>query len=150
MSTTSRMSRPLVVTLAVIFLAIVCAIGLTRQILGARSYDFRVHVEFATTFLLEAVVCWFIFRGKNWARWALVAVFVLGAGLTLPRFIARVQHISPLRTGNFLVGMIADLIVLFALFHPSSSRWFGRQPCTAPNGGPATQVGDSGVMDGRP
>jgi hypothetical protein len=56
----------------------------------------------------------------------LVAVFVLGAAWTLPTFITRVQHTSALRVGSFLIGMIADLIILFALFHPSSSPWFRR------------------------
>lgn len=124
MNATSQTSRPRVVTLAVVFLAVVFAAGLARKILEAQSYDLRFYVGFVVTFLLEAVTGWFIFRGKNWARWVLIGVFVLGVAFTFPEFIQQVQHYSVLQSGRYLIGVIGDLIILFALFHPSASRWF--------------------------
>ena len=133
MNTTSQNSRPRVVTLAVVFLAVVFAGGLALKILGAQSFDLRFYVEFVVTFLLEAVTGWFIFRGKNWARWVLIAMFVLGVAFTFPEFIQRAQHYSALRVGRYIIGVIADLIILFALFQPSASRWYLEEIHMPPN-----------------
>ena len=125
-TTTDKSTRPLVVTIAVLFLVMNFGVGLVRDILTAQSYDLRFCFVFAIMLLLEGVTVWSIFRGQNWARWALLAMFLLGAMSSWPAFIERVHDYSALQIVVRVGRLLADLIVLFALFHPSTNQWFLR------------------------
>jgi len=62
------------------------------------------------------------------------------------RLLARYE----LREGRF-VDVVSGLPVVFpAHFHHVFSRAKEAEPCAAPNGGPATQLGNSGATEGPP
>lgn len=93
-TTANNTARPPKVALVVVFLAISFGVSLFRYIVAEQSYDFRFYFVLTLMLLLEGTIVWFILRGKNWARWALLAVFVLGVVSSWPDFLQRVHDYS--------------------------------------------------------
>jgi hypothetical protein len=121
--------RPPAVTLAVVTLAVIIAISLVRRIVRVQAHDLHFYFVLAVVFLLGTANLWFILRGRNWARWLLLASFFLGAAFKVPEFIQRVQSYSALQISLHIGALVIELMVLFALFHPSASRWFRGHAC---------------------
>ena len=112
-TTEDKNGRPLVVTLAVVYLAVAFGAGLVRDIQGAQSFDFRFGCVFAVMLILEAVILWFIFRGKNWARWLWLAILVLGVMSSWPKFILRIHDYSASVIVVRILYLMGELMVLF-------------------------------------
>ena len=71
-ATTHRRSRPVAVTVAVILLAVSVTIGFTRVLVGAHVDKPAVYIVLALVVAVPYLIVWFIFCGKNWARWVLI------------------------------------------------------------------------------
>ena len=125
-TTEDKTTRPLAVTLAVVFLVINFGHGLVRDVLYTQFYDAHSFSVFALALLLEGVTVWCIACGRNWARWLLLALFVLGAMSARSEWLRRFQDHSALEIVVLIIRLLANLIVFFALFHRSSNQWFLR------------------------
>ena len=128
MATNELLERPSKVTLAVKMFYLVCGIGVVRTVITVlRHIDVRSpNSLIITKFLIYAVSIFLIYstgKGKNWARWALVVIFVVCLPITiLPNF-EELSHNSV----NAFLGFISlglYLVGLVFLFLKESSAWF--------------------------
>ena len=128
MATNELLERPSKVTLAVKMFYLVCGIGVVRTVITVlRHIDVRSpNSLIVTKFLIYAVSIFLIYstgKGKNWARWALVVIFVVCLPITiLPNF-EELSHNSV----NAFLGLISlglYLVGLVFLFLKESSAWF--------------------------
>ncbi len=128
MATNGRIERPPKVTLAVKMFYLVCGIGAVRTTVTVlRHIDVRSPDTFITTkLLIYAVSILLIYqtgRGKNWARWTMVAIFVGCLPIEILPLFEELSH-NPV---NAFLGFIAlglYLVGLVFLFLKESSAWF--------------------------
>jgi len=82
-TTLNKNSRPLGVDLALILLVINLGTAFAEQVIGVdwRGADWSNplhYVKWGSQVLMTVVPLWFIFCGKNWARWFLVLAACVG------------------------------------------------------------------------
>lgn len=130
MPTAAVSERPAKVVFAVRMLYLTIGIGAIRvaivvlRHLEVRSPDFLI-----ITKVVIGVICLFlIFRigkGNNWARWSLVAIFILSLPLT---FLPAIQTFTAYPVQGWLEALqfALTLIALGLLFHPNASKWFAK------------------------
>ena len=130
MPTAAVSERPAKVVLAVRILyftigiaAIRIAIVVLRH-LEVRSPDFLI----ITKVVIGAICLFLIFRiskGNNWARWSLVAIFIVSIPLT---FLPAIQTFTAYPVQGWLEALqfALTLIALGLLFHPNASKWFAK------------------------
>lgn len=118
-------SPPFLVKLVVVYLAVSFGWGVVREIPHAEWQSVHFCIKFTVTLLIELIVTWFIFRGKNWARWALLVLFVVGLA-TPPGLIQHIRQESGPQITVHLLLLAANLGTFFILFLHSSSQWFLR------------------------
>ena len=123
-TTTQQGSRPLAVNAALLILLLSFGESLTRQLLRAEWSNVLVCIKYGSMLTMLLLPLWFIFRGKNWARWLLVAFALAGFCLSLA---SRIRLFQDGPGSSVLVYCVRNIIIwvaLGALFLPSSSRWF--------------------------
>ena len=109
--------RPLLVTLA---LAAFVANQVPNFVLGGLRgnwHSLYFYIRFAALMATVFVPAWFVFRGRNWARWLLVSIFFVGFCVSLHSFITSYPPLDILKAS-------IDIVTLAALFLPPSNRWF--------------------------
>jgi len=124
-SATHRGSRPKAVSVAVYLLALGTTIGFAWAFADANFGEIRpiTYLLLSPIIAIPYVVIWFIFRGKNWARWLFLVVF----GLALCSLAASFQQLLTLPILDIVVysaRMLAGFIAAVILVEPSSSKWF--------------------------
>lgn len=119
-----RSSRPLAVNLAVVLLLVNVGASVALDALRAEWNTPFVYVKFTCMLLMLALPLWFIWRGKNWARWLLVAFAFGGLCLSFPGLMQHLRARSCSWLGSYCWRNLIDVIALVGLFHPSSTRWF--------------------------
>lgn len=122
-------TRPAKVGLAIKTLYLVVGIGILRTAItvirhaDVRSPHFLISVK-VVLFAVSLFLIYQVGKGRNWARWSLVAIFVVNIPLTiLPAFES--YSVVPVYT---LLGFLQLGLYVFALvlmFHAVSSEWFG-------------------------
>ena len=128
-TTTQRVSRPLAVNVALIILLVTFGVSLAPRLARADWSDPLVYLKYGSESTMMLLQLWFIFRGKNWARWFLVALAFAGFCLGLPQLIRQFQEHLVWWVVNYPLLSLASLaqwLALVALFHPSTSEWFLR------------------------
>lgn len=124
--TTRRESRPLAVKISLAILLCGAAVAIIPPALYGNWNSPLVYVKFGSEFVMLLLPLWFIFRGRNWARWLLVAFAFGGLCVSLPQLMRHLEAHS----GSWMVTYVwRNLIVvaaLVALFLPKSNRWFRR------------------------
>ena len=78
-------------------------------------------------FTITTLIVWKITKGKNWARWLFVVIFIISGGpdfFALPAVFQRNLTLGFLSAFELLVQVSAAVL----LFLPSSSRWFSLAP----------------------
>src|SRR5689334_15259791 len=118
-----RSSRPMIVTFAVILISI----GMTTRIFHVFS---SAHVEKPAFYLalmtvvsIPYLIIWFIFLGKNWARWVFLVVF----GFGLLSSLARVHQWGSLPVREIVVYCVQALlcaVAAVALLSTTAVDWF--------------------------
>src|SRR5271169_5472949 len=122
--TAHQTSRPLALRIALTLLVATIGTSLVRSALRADWNGPLVLVKFGSELIMLWVPLWFIFRGKNWARWLLVAYTFGGFCVSLPRLI---EHLHSHASSWLLAYGLLNLVVvaaLIGLFLPSSTQWF--------------------------
>lgn len=129
MPTTETAARPAKVGLSIKLLYLIVGIGVLRTAMivirhaDVRSPYFLVSIK-VMLYALSLFLIYQVGRGRNWARWALVAILIVNIPLTiLPAF--ETLSIVPVQTilGFLQLGLYVFALVL--LFHADSSEWFG-------------------------
>jgi hypothetical protein len=120
--------RPTKVRLAVMMFYMVCVIGVVRTtIIVLRHIDVRSPGFFITIkFLIFAISIFFIYqvgKGKNWARWVLVGIFIICWPIEyFPTF--EELFIYPVNSFLGCVSLALFTLGLVCLFLKESSYWF--------------------------
>jgi len=122
------LEKPAKVVLATRILYLTVALGIIRvtfsviRHIDVRSPDFLI----LTKILVYSVSIFLIYqadKGKNWARWSLVAVLAVSIPLIiLPAFEA-ISH-NPVYAILAFLQLGLYTVALVFLFHKSSSAWF--------------------------
>src|SRR5882672_10219741 len=93
-TTTQRGSRPLAVNVALIILLVTFSVSLAPRLARADWSNYFVWIQYGFQLLMVFLSLWFIFRGKNWARWFLVVVAFAGFCDRLPQLIRQFHEHS--------------------------------------------------------
>jgi len=129
MSAEELLEKPGKVVTAVKLLYLMIAIGVIRTVMTVlRHVDVRSpHSLIITKILIYAASLFLIYqisRGKNWARWLLLAVFAIAFPLSvLPTFDA-ISH-NPVHALLGLLQLGLYIVAMVYLFHRSSMEWLG-------------------------
>jgi hypothetical protein len=129
MSIKELSQRPEKIVTAVKLLYLVVAIGIIRTSMTViRHVDVRSpHLLIFSKMLLYVASVFLIYqvsKGKNWARWLLLAILAIAFPLSvLPTFDA-IFH-NPIHTLLGFLQLALYIVAMIFLFHRSSSQWFG-------------------------
>jgi hypothetical protein len=124
-------ATPAKVALAVKMLYVVVGIGVIRTIMtvirhiDVRSPDFLIMTKLLT-YAFSAYLIYQINKGKNWARWTLVGIFVISIPLTILPAFESFSH-NPIHT---LLGFVQIGLFVYGLmlvFSKDVAGWFGVQ-----------------------
>ena len=128
MSTQALSGRPAKVVLAVKMLYFVVGVGVVRTAfmvvrhLEVRSPDFLIMTKFFS-YALSLYLIYLVGKGKNWARWLLVMIFVVSVPLTILPYFESITH-NPVGSALGIAQLVMYVIGLVLLFHSSSRPWF--------------------------
>ena len=116
--------RPLAVTLGLALFVANQAPNLVLDAIRGNWHSLYFYIILVVLLAVLFVPVWLIFRGNNWARWLLVAIFFVGFCAHLRSFInSHSSHSASWIALDFLKPFV-DIVALTALFLPSSNRWF--------------------------
>ena len=121
--------KPEKVVAAVKLLYLVVAIGIIRTSMTViRHVDVRSpHLLIISKMLIYAASVFLIYqvsKGKNWARWLLLAIIAIAFPLSvLPAFDA-IFH-NPIHTLLGFLQLALCIVAMIFLFHRSSTQWLG-------------------------
>jgi uncharacterized membrane protein len=131
MPTQALSERPPKVALAVKFFYVIVGLGIVRAAMtiilhaDVRSPYFLIF----TKLIIYAVSLYVIYqlnKGRNWARWGLVGIFVIAIPLTILPGFGSFSH-NPVHASLGFVQLALYIIGLVFIFHRSSSNWFGAE-----------------------
>ena len=111
------------INLALIIMLVSFATSFGVLIARANLNDLSECVAYGMELILLFLL-WFIFRGRDWARWVLVALFFLGFTFRLPQLIQQFHEHSVGWVLAYRWHSLVEAVALAVLFLPSSNRWF--------------------------
>ena len=131
MPTQALSERPPKVVLAVKFFYVVVGIGIIRAAMTViRHADVRSPNFLILTKLIIYIGSFYLIyqisKGRNWARWSMVVIFIIAIPLTILPAFASFSH-NPVHTLLGLIQIVLYIIGMAFLFHGSSSSWFGAE-----------------------
>jgi uncharacterized membrane protein YfcA len=131
MPTQALSERPPKVSLAVKFFYVIVGIGIIRATMTIiRHADVRSPYFLIYTKLIiyagSLYVIYQLHKGRNWARWSMVVIFIIAIPLTILPAFASLSH-NPVDTLLGFIQTALYIIGLVFLFHRSSSSWFGAE-----------------------
>jgi hypothetical protein len=131
MPTQALSERPPKVSLAVKFFYVIVGLGIIRAAMTIiRHADVRSPYSLVITKLIiyagSLYLIYQLSKGRNWARWSMVVIFIISIPLTILPAFASFSH-SPVHTSLGFVQLALYIIGLVFLFHRSSSSWFGAE-----------------------
>ena len=128
MSDNQRNKTPEKVVLAIRLFYLIIGIGFVRLVItvirhwSVRTPDFII----LTKLVIWAVSLFFVYqvsKGRNWARWTMVAIFAISIPLAILPRISSLSH-NPIPN---LLGLVQVLLYVWAillLFQATSNAWF--------------------------
>ena len=130
-------TRPKNVQLAVTILYVTLGLGVISGVLQMLTHARSIGVGgvvsrmFTTlvVFVVMAFVVMMVGRGRNWARMALVVLFLVGV---LPSIIPLIRFFAthPISGLLGLAQLVLQIAAFVFLFQPDSSQWFRENPAT--------------------
>jgi hypothetical protein len=91
---------------------------------GAKFVFFGLIVTFA----ILVLIIWLIARRRrNWARWVMLVMFILGLPFSV-RMLSRMLPAEPLSVALSSVQVLAQAIAFFLIFTGNARDWFKRVP----------------------
>jgi hypothetical protein len=119
-----RGARPVAVKFAFILLALNTSLGFTMSLIYIPRGNLFLEVSSIGFLIIYVIPLWFLFLGKNWARWLVVILTFCGICHSFFFWVWHHQTFSVFETVWFWLVNLSDIITVIALFHPSSNRWF--------------------------
>jgi hypothetical protein len=116
----------LAVQIGLVLLVAIVGTSLGRGALRVEWNAPLTYIKYDIELIMLVIPLWFIFRGRNWARWLLVAYAIGGLCVSLPRVIRHVDAAATSWLLTYALLNLAAVAALIALFLPSSSQWFRR------------------------
>jgi hypothetical protein len=131
MPTQALSERPIKVAHAVKMFYAVVGIGIIQAIMTIiRHADVRSPYHLIITkLIIYAFSLYLIYqlnKGRNWARWSLVVIFIIAIPLVILPAFASFSH-NLVDTLLEFIQIALYIIGLVFLFHRSSSNWFGSE-----------------------
>ena len=131
MPTKALSERPPKVALAVKFFYLVVGIGIIRAAMTIiRHADVRSPYSLIITKLIiyagSLYLIYQLSKGRNWARWLMVVIFIIAIPLVILPAFASYSH-NPVDALLGFIQIALYIIGLVFLFHGSSSHWFGAE-----------------------
>ena len=131
MPTQALSERPPKVSHAVKLFYVIVGIGVIRAVMTIlRHADVRSPYSLIITKLIIYAGSLYLIhqlgKGRNWARWSMVVIFIISIPITILPAFASFSH-NPFHTSLGFVQIALYIIGLAFLFHGSSSSWFGSQ-----------------------
>lgn len=114
--------RPIAIWVALSALLLTVGTSIVRRAMRLDWNNPLVEVKVAAEVIMLSVPIVFIFRGRGWARWVLVAYAVGGFCVSVPKLIQH-QNVTSWLLGSGLKNAVV-LTALIGLFLPSSTKWF--------------------------
>ena len=131
MSVEEPSARPRAVSYAVICLLLVIGIGMVQagmvvlRHIEVRTPDFYIYTK-VTVYAFSLLLLHYLGKGRNWARWLLVVILMVGIPIAvMPAFQSFFHY--PLYNTLGVVQLVLYLIALFFLFGGAASRWFAQR-----------------------
>ena len=116
-------ARPFAVKFAVCLLAFGEVFGLVQNIFGYQSHLHRFsnfqYPDFSTVCVygIMAVFLYFVYRGKNWARWVVFSAVFWGT-------FALIFMLTGSLHWDFYFHLLIETIAIVALFQRPSNEWY--------------------------
>ena len=131
MPTQALSERPLKVAHAVKIFYLIVGVGIIRAAMTIiRHADVRSpYFLISTKLIIYAVSLYLIYqlnKGRNYARWSLVVIFIISTPLVILPAFASYSH-NPVDALLAFIQTALYIIGLVFLFHRSSSSWFGAE-----------------------
>ena len=123
-TTTPQCTRPLSVYLSLSIFLVAFGVSLAPRLARANWNDAFVHLKYGSELVMLLLPLWFIFRGKNWARWFLLVVAIMGFCLRMPQTIQQFHERSIEWMLTYCLCILAEVTALILLFLPLSNSWF--------------------------
>lgn len=120
--------KPFEVVLAAKMLYLVVALGIARSVmtvvrhLDVRSPYFLISIKLCI-YVISVFVIYQLSKGKNWARWSLMAIFVICIPLVILPLFDSFSH-SPVHSSLGLLQLALFVYSFVLLFGKKSSAWF--------------------------
>jgi len=118
-----RRARPMIVTFAVIILILGMTIRFVHVFSGAHVDKQGAYLFLAVLVGIPYLIIWFIFLGKNWARWVFLIVF----GMALCSLSVRVQQLPSVSAEEMVTygaQVLFCAIAAVALLSGTAVDWF--------------------------
>ena len=118
-----RSSRPTIVTFAVILLTLGMTIRFLHVFSGAHVGHLAALLFLAPVVAIPYLFIWFIFLGKNWARWVFLVMF----GLAMCSLSVRVQRLLSLPAGDiaaYCAQVFLCAVAAISLLSSTAVDWF--------------------------
>ena len=131
MPTQALSERPPKVSHAVKLFYVVVGIGIVRAVMTIlRHADVRSPYSLIITKLIIYAGSLYLIhqlgKGRNWARWSMVVIFIIAIPLTILPAFASFSY-NPVHTLLGFMQIVLYIIGMAFLFHGSSSSWFGAE-----------------------
>ena len=131
MPTKALSERPLKVTHAAKIFYLVVGLGIIRAVMTIiRHADVRSPYFLIYTKLIiyagSLYVIYQLSKGRNWARWILLVIFIIAIPLVILPAFESFSH-NPVDTLLGFIQTALYIIGLVFIFHRSSSNWFGAE-----------------------
>ena len=130
-SSAHQRSRPPAIYIALLLLLAVVGTSLVGRAGQADWNNPLVYVKYGVELIMLGFPVWFIFGGRNWARWLLVAFALGGFCISVPQLTQHLNGGSSRWLWSYGLRNGIVVLALAALFVPSSSRWFRANPDAA-------------------
>ncbi|MGN6553315.1 MAG: hypothetical protein ACTHLW_06300 [Verrucomicrobiota bacterium] len=121
---TEKETCPLIVTVVVVYVAVQLAIALLNELSLAHWSDLQFQIKFTVILLLGITLPFCLWRGQRWARWAVLAMLLIGFASTVLGLVQRRTDYSLLDVAIQLLHSLPSFVLVLCLFHPVSSGWF--------------------------
>jgi hypothetical protein len=119
----SRGPRPTRVKVAVALWGAGALLNLTVGAAQTDWHDWVMHPTFAVLVTLSLLLLWFLYQGKNWARWLLVALVCYRLLMLMGHF-HRMGGISGYDAASVALRLVLQVSAMFLLFSQSAASWF--------------------------
>jgi hypothetical protein len=114
---------PKTVKLSVVFWLLGCAANSVRVVAGFDWSDWVMYPTFAVLVLFWLSVAWFVLKGKNLARWIMLALVAFGL-LHIPKLLTQLPNLSAIEIAISILITLFNVAAAGLILTNSAKPWF--------------------------